>query len=182
MAPALDFFALFGLPARFALDAAELERAYRQVQAQVHPDRFASGTAGERRAAMQWAAHANEAFQTLRSPMRRAAYLCERAGVPVEAETNTAMPPAFLMRQLEWRERLDDARRAADADELRELVAAVEAERTGLLASIGQALDRDGDAARAASDVRQLMFVEKFAAEIAAAAEAIEARVRAASA
>ena len=76
----------------------------------MHPDRFASGTAAERRVAMQWATRANEAYTTLRSPQRRAAYLVERAGVPINAETNTAMPPAFLMQQMEWREALDEVR------------------------------------------------------------------------
>ena len=89
--PRQDHFALFDLPVRFALDDGELEQAYRRVQAQVHPDRFASAGAAERRVAMQWAARANEAFRTLRSPVARAAYLCERHGQPIEAESNTAM-------------------------------------------------------------------------------------------
>ena len=91
-----DHFQLFDLPPRFALDTAALDSAYRSVQGQVHPDRFASGTAAENRVAMQWATQANEAYRTLKSPLRRAAYLCERAGVPIDAESNTTMPTEFL--------------------------------------------------------------------------------------
>ncbi len=105
-----DHFQLFDLPPRFALDMAALDSAYRSVQGQVHPDRFAAGTAAENRVAMQWATQANEAYRTLKSPLKRAAYLCERAGVPIDAESNTTMPTEFLMQQLQWREALDDAR------------------------------------------------------------------------
>jgi molecular chaperone HscB len=169
-----DHFELFGLPPRFAIDLDALERAYRDVQARVHPDRFAAGTAAERRVAMQWATRANEAYATLRSPRKRAAYLVERAGVPIEAESNTAMPPAFLMQQLEWREALDEAR--GDVDALAALRATVDEERGELLAALERALDAQHDHAGAAALVRQLMFVERFASEIGDADEAVHAR------
>ncbi len=110
------------MPARFALDEAELERAHKDVQSKVHPDRFASGSAAERRVAMQWAARANEAYRTLKSPLSRAAFLCERAGVPIDANVNTSMPVEFLAQQMEWREVLDDARADGDASRFSALV------------------------------------------------------------
>lgn len=166
-----DHFQLFNLPAQFALDIAALDSAYRSVQGQVHPDRFAAGTAAENRVAMQWATQANEAYRTLKSPLKRAAYLCERAGVPIDAESNTSMPAVFLMQQLQWREALDEARvnRAA----LQALDDGMGAERDRLLAAIGRALDVDADYVRAASLVRQLMFIEKFGTEVAAAVETL---------
>jgi molecular chaperone HscB len=168
-----DHFELFGLPPRFAIDPDALERAYRDVQGRVHPDRFAAGTAAERRVAMQWATRANEAYTTLRSPQKRAAYLVERAGVSIDAETNTAMPPAFLMQQMELREALDEAHgNAAALDELR---ATMGAERDRLLAAIGQAIDETRDFTQAASLVRQLMFVDRYASEIDRADEALHA-------
>ena len=84
-----DHFALFALPPRFAIDESELERAHKDVQSKVHPDRFAAGSAAERRVAMQWAAQANEAYRTLKSPLARAAFLCERAGVAINAGART---------------------------------------------------------------------------------------------
>ena len=168
-----DHFQLFDLPERFALDPAELDRAYRSVQGQVHPDRFAAGTAAENRVAMQWATQANEAYRTLKSPLKRAAYLCERGGVPIDAESNTAMPAEFLMQQLQWREALDEARGRRDRAALGALDDSMVSERDRLLGGIGRALDVDADYAHAASLVRQLMFIEKFGTEISTAAEAL---------
>jgi molecular chaperone HscB len=169
-----DHFELFGLPPRFAIDPEALERAYKDVQARVHPDRFAAGTAAERRVAMQWATRANEAYTTLRSPQKRAAYLVERAGVPIEAESNTAMPPAFLMQQMEWREALDEAR--GDPLALEALRATMNEERGELLLALENALDEVRDYAGAAALVRQLMFIERFASGIDDADEAVHAR------
>ncbi|HVG05849.1 MAG TPA: Fe-S protein assembly co-chaperone HscB [Burkholderiaceae bacterium] len=166
-----DHFQLFDLPACFAVDMAALDAAYRRVQAQVHPDRFASGTAAESRIAMQWATRANEAYRTLKSPLKRAAYLCERAGAAIDAESNTSMPSEFLMQQLQWREALDEAR--SDPVPLQALANDMNAERDRLLDAIGRALDVDLDHARAASLVRQLMFIEKFGSEIASAVDAL---------
>jgi len=167
-------FELFGLPPVFALDAPALEAAFQIVQSTVHPDRFASAGATERRVAMQWATRANEAFQTLRSPLRRAAYLCELHGAPIDAESNTAMPPAFLMQQLEWREALEHARGASDV-ERHALQAEVVAARGVLLGRLRDAIDVRADYPEAARLVRQLMFVEKFADEVQQALHAAEA-------
>ena len=164
-----SFFAWFGLPERFALDATALDAAYRAVQAQVHPDRFAQGLAAERRLAMQLATRANEAYQTLRDPVRRARYLCERHGVDVGVETNTAMPPAFLMQQMQWREALDDARAAASRADVARLADEVRAVRGGRLAGLADAIDGRADFATAAAVVRELMFIERFAEELDAA-------------
>ncbi len=168
-----DHFQLFDLPPRFALDAATLDSAYRSVQGHVHPDRFAAGSAAENRIAMQWATQANEAYRTLKSPLRRAAYLCARGGAPIEAESNTSMPAEFLMQQLQWREALDEARTRRDGVAVQALDGDMGSERDRLLGEIGTALDVDADHRRAASLVRQLMFIEKFGEEISSALEAL---------
>jgi molecular chaperone HscB len=165
--PRHDHFALFDLPPRFALDEASLEQAYRRVQAQVHPDRFASAGPAERRVAMQWAARANEAFRTLRSPLARAAYLCERHGQPIEAESNTAMPAQFLMQQMQWREELDEAR-SGEREAAQALAREVEARRDEVLARLASALDERHDYADAAAGVRELHFIDRFRDELAA--------------
>ena len=167
-----DHFALFALPARFALDEAALERAHKDVQSKVHPDRFAAGSAAERRVAMQWAARANEAYRTLKSPLARAAWLCERAGVPIDANTNTAMPVEFLAQQMEWRESLDDARADRDAARFAGLTGELDEVHGRLIAELESALDVRGDYVAAAGLVRRLMFVDKFRDELRAAVEA----------
>ena len=110
-----NHFELFQLPAQFGLDMSALDSAYRDVQGKVHPDRFINASSAEKRVAMQWATRANEAYQTLKSPQKRAQYLCELNGVDLQTESNTAMPVSFLMQQMEWREELGDARAGQDA-------------------------------------------------------------------
>lgn len=117
---------------------------------------------------MQWAARANEAYQTLRDPLRRAAYLCERRGAKIEADSNTAMPAAFLMQQMEWREALDDVRRGGNSAAVGALIDEVQAVRQTALDALEAALDQNGDLAAATGLVRQLMFIDKFGAELAA--------------
>jgi molecular chaperone HscB len=164
-----NHFALFGIVPRFALDLGNLEAAYKRVQSQVHPDRFAAGTAAERRIAMQWASQANEAYRTLRSPARRAAYLCELNGVLLNAESNTAMPADFLMQHLEWREALDAAAGSADAGRIEAVARESEAARDATLDALREALDSAHDFARASALARQLMFIDKLRDEIGVA-------------
>lgn len=154
-----DDFTLFGLPQRHALDRAALDARWRQLQAEVHPDRFASEGAAAQRVAMQWAVRVNEAYARLKDPLARAAYLCTLRGAAIDAERNTAMPPAFLLQQMQWREALDDATGAAEVEALADTVAAAEAQ---LLAQAGHKLDQADDPAGAAADVRALMFVQRF--------------------
>lgn len=161
-----NHFSLFGLPARFALDDAALETAWRDVAARVHPDRFATASAVERRVAMQWAARANEAYRVLRDPMQRARYLCEQAGVDLQTESNTSMDGAFLMQQMEWRELLDDARQDAQARE--RLDAELQAARHAMRQQLNELLDARQDHVAAARKVREWMFIEKLAQELAA--------------
>jgi molecular chaperone HscB len=168
-----NHFELFNLPARFDIDAGALDTAYRDVQGRVHPDRFVNATDAERRVAMQWATRANEAYQTLKNPMKRAQYLCELNGVDLKTESNTAMPMDFLMQQMEWREELGDARASKDAGALDALDAQLKRERKGRLEAIGKQLDA-GDFEQAAQGVRALMFLDKFGDEVQYAFEALE--------
>lgn len=160
-----DHFSLFGLPSRFDLDAQALESAWRTVAAQVHPDRFATASPAERRVAMQWAARANEAYRQLRDPLLRARYLCEQAGVDLQTESNTSMDTAFLMQQMTWREMMDDAR--DDAGVLATLRTELEEARQQMRAALTRLLDEQRDYAAAGLKVREWMFVEKLAQELA---------------
>ena len=169
-----NHFALFNLPAEFALDTAQLDAAYREVQNKVHPDKFVSAPDAEKRVAMQWATRANEAYQILKSPFRRAAYLVELHGIDLQVESNTAMSRAFLMQQMEWRELLDEARAQRDLSTLEKLESELSTARKEQLAAIAQQLE-EKHYAKAGEGVRQLMFLEKFADEVSQAFEALEA-------
>ncbi len=158
-----DDFELFGVPRRFEQDRAVLDARWRALQGEVHPDRFAAQGAAAQRVAMQWAVRVNEAYQRLKDPLKRAAYLCELAGAPVDAENNTAMPSAFLAQQMHWREALDEADTIEDVHRLSDDVAA---HRQEALARLRDTLDLQHDPNAAAGQVRALMFVERFADDI----------------
>ena len=165
-------FALFELPQQFAIDRAQLDERWKALQREVHPDRFAAEGAAAQRVAMQWSVRINEAYQRLKDPLKRAAYLCELRGVPVNAESNTAMPPAFLMQQMEWREALDDTQ---EMGALEDLADEVVAERKRVQQSLAQLLDDTQDTASAVGQVRALMFIERFAAEVDAKLDRLSA-------
>ena len=165
-----DDFELFGVPRRFEQDRAALDARWRALQAEVHPDRFAAEGAAAQRVAMQWAVRVNEAYQRLKDPLRRAAYLCSLHGAAVDTHNNTAMPVSFLTHQLEWREALAGARAAADVQVLAQQVAA---HRDAALAELRETLDGRLDWPSAADQVRALMFVERFASDVDERLEAL---------
>src|SRR5256714_11235855 len=137
-------FELFGLPPAFTLDEEKLERSYREIQSQVHPDRFAHAGDAERRASLQWTTRVNEAYRTLKSPVARAKHLLELNGVDVAFETNTAMPADFLMRQMELREALEDATGTKNATALDQLGKRIAADQRKLEARLAARLDSQG--------------------------------------
>ena len=156
-------FTLFGLAEQFAQDRLHLDARWKELQREAHPDKFASQGAAAQRVAMQWSVRINEAYQRLKDPLARAAYLCELRGAPVQAHSNTAMPAQFLMQQMEWREALDDA---IDVPAVEALLAQVRAEQALLLQQCAQRLDQDNDPAAAVSVVRSLMFIDKFSQDL----------------
>lgn len=169
-----DHFTLFGLPRRQALDDQELERLYRDVQARVHPDKHAHLGESDRRLAMQWATKVNEAYLTLKHPLKRAQYLLHLAGRDPGIESNTAMATEFLVQQMDLREAVAEARHAADVDELDRLHRAMKKEMAGQYAELGRALDERHDYGQAIQVVRQLMFQEKLLHEIDEALAAVD--------
>ncbi|NCV63168.1 MAG: Fe-S protein assembly co-chaperone HscB, partial [Betaproteobacteria bacterium] len=115
-------FELFGLPQQFDIDTAALDQTWKQLQKQVHPDQFSAQGAADKRLAMQWSVRVNEAYQRLKHPVRRAAYLCELHGEPVNAEHNTRMPSEFLIQQMQWREELEESIEARQIEQLQHQV------------------------------------------------------------
>jgi len=164
---------MFGLPLRFAVDPAQLDAAFREVQGQVHPDKHAAAGDAGRRVAMQWSTRANEAYQTLKHPLKRATYLLELRGADIGAENNTAMEPAFLMQQMEWREAVEDATAAKNVDALDQLLGDLREEKKQRYAKLGALLESGADAP-AVEAVRQLMFLEKVEEDIGSSIEELD--------
>jgi len=168
-----DYFALFGLPARYRFDPVDLDRAYRALQSEIHPDRYASAGESERRLALQSSARVNEAYRALKDPVGRAQYLLSLRGIDALAETNTALPQEFLERELERREALADAHAARDQGRLDALLRDVRSDAATLESSLATALDaEEWDAWR--DTVRELRFLSKVAADIEAALVDVE--------
>ncbi|HZM33603.1 MAG TPA: Fe-S protein assembly co-chaperone HscB [Burkholderiales bacterium] len=167
-------FDLFGLPPAFALEKDRLEAAYREIQSRVHPDRFASAGDAERRASLQWTTRVNEAFRILRNPVARGRHLLELHGVDVAFETNTAMPPDFLMEQMELREALEEAKEKKSFDALERLKGDLRDRKAALEKQIARAIDDKKDYAGAAELVRKLMFLDKLDEEIDLAYEEVD--------
>lgn len=168
--PMIDFsrnhFELFGLPERFRFDAASLDRAYRALQSEVHPDRFARAGEAEQRLALQSSARVNEAYQALRDPVARAQYLLSLHGIDALSETNTSLPVEFLERQLERREAADVAMTARDARTLESLLVAVRADAAELERRLAAMLDGETDREAARMPLRELKFLAKLGGDI----------------
>ena len=148
-------FSLLGLPEKFALTADEVEAAWKKAIALVHPE--------------QWAGRINEARDVLASDVGRATELLKLRGVDIQTETDTRMDSAFLMQQMDWRERLETADEAGRAALASDVAAAKDTEK----AVLTNALDESFDAEKARSAVRRLMFIEKMAAAVAGLRETL---------
>ncbi|MEY3604518.1 MAG: hypothetical protein RIQ49_1550 [Pseudomonadota bacterium] len=167
-----DSFQIFDLPRVFDLDKVLLTERFHQLMHAVHPDRHAGATEVERRQAMQWSSRINEAYRQLLKPLARAQLLCEIFAGPLDV-LKTAMPPAFLMRQMQWREDFEaiglDANRLDQVEALEAEVKLEGVQITSQFAQTSIALGQSPsveEAKLAADLVRQWMFVEKFLDDI----------------
>jgi molecular chaperone HscB len=169
-----DHFTLFGLPVSYALDSARLDQAYRDIQAEIHPDKFAQAGEAEQRLSMQWTTKVNEAYQTLRKPFERADYLLRLRGIHAMDASNTSMPMDFLVQHMAWSEELAEARADQDVAVLDRLEQTLRGEARALQARLGTAIDQSHDYPAAAETLRKLRFTEKLLAEVGNAYEEME--------
>jgi molecular chaperone HscB len=156
-------FELFQVPEQFAQDRSQLDDRWKDLQREAHPDKFAAQGVAAQRVAMQWSVRINEAYQRLKDPLKRAAYLCELHGAPINAEKNTAMPTQFLVQQIEWREALEEAISTDDLDKIGLQTNKIEREQ---LSNCEQLIDVQHNYTAAALQVRALMFIERFRSEL----------------
>lgn len=134
---------------------------FRELQKAVHPDRFSAGTDQEKRQSMQMATLVNEAYETLRSPLRRAIYLLELKGVTIEH--NPQLPPEFLMEQIELREDLESIEEDVSQDRLDAFISEVSARMKKIEAQFGSAINQD--LVQAETCVYELQFLNKLLRE-----------------
>jgi molecular chaperone HscB len=177
-APAPDVFAVLGVPRRFALSAAEVEARYKDLSRQVHPDRFAKADPRAQRASLARTVQLNEAWRTVKDPVRRAEALLALHGVTVASENDRSVPPALLMEILELREELGEARLAGDGAKVRAMGAAMQARVDASMAAIAAALDAGGAdrLQEAAAALVALRYYRRFLDEVGAHEESEAAR------
>ena len=163
-----NHFELFGLPVSYEVDQSKLAEHYRELQRAVHPDKYANASDQDRRMSVQKAAQINEAFQTLKSPIRRARYMLEMRGMRFDDQRETAIDPMFLMEQMELRETLADIPRSDDGllklgqlqDDIQQKVKALTNELIELFKN-----DSDDAMASARANMHKLQFMDKLQQE-----------------
>ena len=169
-----NHFQLFGLPARYRVDPDALDAAYRKLQSEVHPDRFAGASDADKRLALQASARVNEAYRVLRDPVQRAQYLLSLNGVDAVGETDTQLPFEFLERQLERREEASEALANEDERTLSSLREAGLGDAREIEDQLARDLDAGGDFAEARPHVRELTFLSKLADDIEAMSASLD--------
>ena len=157
----MDHFARLGLPAALDLEPESLDRAYFALQRRWHPDRFANRPADERAGASTEAAALNDAYRTLKDPLRRAVYLAGLKGVALPGDGETIDDPDLLMEVMEAREALHDAESVAVVDEL---VGKARDDMRACLADLGDLFLRDDKPAIRKALLR-LRYLDKFVEE-----------------
>ncbi len=109
-----NFYEIFSLPAGWQIDPSTLDSRYRQLQREFHPDRFAAKGDVEKRLAVQTTSLINQAYETLKSPLKRAQYMLELEDIDADQESHITSDMSFLMKQIAFRENLEDIRDSAD--------------------------------------------------------------------
>jgi molecular chaperone HscB len=161
-----DPFETLGLAPVFELDPATLERRHRELSRALHPDRYAGRPSSERQQALGRAIEVNEAFRTLRNPVRRAEALLARSGRPVSESGGTPADPALLMAVMERREALGEARRGKDLAKVRGLTRSVREREQRVLLEMAKAfVQLPPDFARIEPLLGELRYHHRFLEE-----------------
>lgn len=155
-----NFFTLLNLPEAFVVDLKKLDQHYQAIQKEIHPDRFASLNDETKMESVKKTAQVNDAYQTLKSSIRRAEYLLHLYGFDINDEKYTAVPQDFLLQQMEWREELETHHKNKEAlEKLSSEVAIKKNEKIDLLLTY---FDKKNNLPEAIKITRELNFIEKI--------------------
>jgi len=163
-----SFFELFNLPVSFEVNLKALSARFREAQRAAHPDKFANAGEAERRLSVQMAARINEAYQVLKDPLSRGRYLLELRGVALD-DADTAFDGAFLMEQMELRERLADVKDSAEpAQQLQAVANDIAGHSRDLIGEMASLLSETDDDSlqQARSITRKLQFFRRLNEEV----------------
>lgn len=169
-----NYFEIFSQPVSTEPDVNLLKEKNRELQQQVHPDRFASSSDAEKRQAMQVTSLINEAFETLKNPVSRLQYMLTLKGVDMNGETDTAMDGVFLMEQMELREEIADVQSQSDPLEVLDEMTVELKSRSNKLISDFELVFEKENLVSGREIVRKLQFLNKAQKEINEISEKIE--------
>lgn len=151
-----NFFELFNLPEKFQIDIEKLKENYRSIQKEIHPDRFATSSENEKMQSMIKTTQINDAYQTLKSPIKRAKYILSLH----KFNEKVTLPPDFLMQQMEWEEYLEEIEKDKNKLEQFKLSINEEYEQHSSLAQ--QQIDNEQKWSEVAITIDKLYFIEKL--------------------
>ena len=151
-----NYFQLFNLPEKFQIDSVKLQENYRSIQKEIHPDRFATSTENEKVQSMIKSTQVNDAYQTLKSPTKRAKYILSLH----RSVEKITLPPDFLMQQMEWEEHLEDIEK--NNKELDQFKLAINKKYKEYSLLLSKQIDNDQNWNEAAITIDKLYFVEKL--------------------
>jgi molecular chaperone HscB len=110
----MEYFEIFGLPPRLAIDAGDLERRFHRLSREHHPDYHTTHSPEERERSLRTTALVNDAYRTLRDPTRRVAYLLRSYGLQPD---RNRVGQALLAEVFEINEELDEVRAGRERGE-----------------------------------------------------------------
>jgi molecular chaperone HscB len=90
----VDYFTFFGFPRKLELDTAALEKEFYALSRRLHPDVFAQADSQERQWSLEQSSLLNDAYRTLKDPIRRTEYLLHLEGVALEEQETQATEKA----------------------------------------------------------------------------------------
>ena len=156
----LNFFTLIQLPETFIIDLKKLDQNYQNLQKEIHPDRFASLADEAKIVSIKKAAQVNDAYQTLKSPIRRAEYLLHLYDIDIHDEKYTSVPQDFLMQQMEWREELETHKQ--NKEPLEKLASSIQRNKNEIMSQLPEFFENKNDLSNAIRLTRELNFIEKI--------------------
>ena len=151
-----NYFELFNLPEKFQIDLEMLQENYRSIQKEIHPDRFATSSENEKVQSMIKSTQTNDAFQTLKSPIKRAKYILSLH----KSVEKITLPPDFLMQQMEWEEHFETIEK--NSSELTEFKSTINKKYKEYSLLISTQIDDDQNWSDAAISIDKLYFIEKL--------------------
>lgn len=168
----VDPFETLGVEPAYSLDLSILEQRHRDLSRALHPDRHAASGAAERRMALGRAIEVNEAFRTLKDPVRRAEALLARRGLHSGEGKEPPASPALLMEVMERREALAEVRQTKNEAALTRLIAEVSAEALRTQTALANEFaSPTGNLAEILKRIGELRYYRRFLDEAASIAD-----------